>query len=286
MTSGLYGYYDTKEEYVVYIGKDMHIDAQKRNKEHHSKSMYGAQKINQVVQNNPNRYVYFKFFEGNYTRAELNTFEKEAIDIFQTFKYDNVDKKVFNFTKGGDGSLGICTPYSISKSSTSGFQILSKQNNKPIKRCVNKNKLFYLIDCLNNGTMTEDDVKKYNLNPWRYTISKDGHGGFQIYGKNHKVIKRCIQKDKLKSIVQKLNNNDITEEEVSNIKIELDFIFTVSKSGKYYVIHDKNRKRIKQCKDKNKLDVICNALNHGQISIEEVSSVYGTNKILKKIGGI
>lgn len=30
MTSGLYGYYDTKEEYVVYIGKDMHIDVQKK----------------------------------------------------------------------------------------------------------------------------------------------------------------------------------------------------------------------------------------------------------------
>lgn len=286
MTSGLYGYYDTEEEYVVYIGKDMHIDVQKRNKEHYLKSRYDVQKINQVVQNNPNRYIYFKFFEGDYTREELNTFEKEAIEVFQTFKYDNINKKVFNFTKGGDGSLGVRTPYSISKASISGFQILSKQNNKPIKRCVNKNKLFYLVDCLNNGTMTEDDVKNYNLNSWEYIVSKDGHGGFQIYGRDHKVIKRCIQKDKLESIAWKLNNNIITEKEASDIKIKLGFIFTVSKSGKYYAIHDKNRKKIKYCKNKNKLDIICNALNHGQISVEEVSSVYGVDKILKKIRGV
>lgn len=285
MASGLYGYYDIEEEYVVYIGKDMYIDTQNRDRQHHLKSRYDVQKINQVVQNNPNRYVYFIFFKGNYTREELNIFEKEAIKIFKTFKYDNIDRKVFNFTKGGDGSLGICKPYSVSKSSISGFQILSKQNNKAIKRCVNKDKLLYLVDCLNNGTMTENDVKNYNLNPWTYVISKDGYGGFQIYGKNYKVIKRCVQKHKLEPIIQKLNNNIITEEEASDIKIELDFIFTISKAGDFYAIHDKNRKRIKQCKDKNKLDIICRALNCGQISVEEVDSVYGVNKVLKKIRG-
>ena len=102
MSNGIYGYYDTKNQYVVYIGQDVHIDKEKRHKEHLRPSCYDRQHINRVLQNNPDRYVYFKFVEGNYSQHEIDDFEKEAIKLLKTYKYDYPERSVFNFTPGGD----------------------------------------------------------------------------------------------------------------------------------------------------------------------------------------
>lgn len=102
MSNGIYGYYDTKNQYVIYIGQDAHIDKEKRHKDHLSPSNYDGQHINRVLQNNPDRYVYFKFVEGNYIQDEIDDFEKEAIKLFKTYKYDYPERNVFNFTPGGD----------------------------------------------------------------------------------------------------------------------------------------------------------------------------------------
>lgn len=102
MTNGIYGYYDTKNQYVVYIGQDSYINEEKRHREHLSPSMYDRQHINRILQNNPSRYIYFNFVEGNYTQDEIDNFEKEAIKLFKTYKYDYPKRNVFNFTPGGD----------------------------------------------------------------------------------------------------------------------------------------------------------------------------------------
>ncbi len=102
MTNGIYGYYDIKNKYVVYIGQDKRINENKRHKAHLDSSKYNKQKINQTLQSNPDRYVYFKFIEGNYTQDEIDNFEKEAIKLFKTYKYDYPERSVFNFTPGGD----------------------------------------------------------------------------------------------------------------------------------------------------------------------------------------
>ena len=108
--NGIYGYYDTQNEYVAYIGKDSKIDENKRHLEHNSPSRYNQQQINKVIQNTPWRYHYFVLCEGNFTGAELNNMEMQAIAIFGTYYYENKDKSVFNYTKGGDGTIGL-TPW-------------------------------------------------------------------------------------------------------------------------------------------------------------------------------
>lgn len=95
---GIYRYWDTKKECVIYIGKDSDISINKRHRDHHTPSMYDDQKINRILQNNKGRYTYFILCDGYFTEEELNELEEEAIAIFNTYHGYG-----FNFTKGGDG---------------------------------------------------------------------------------------------------------------------------------------------------------------------------------------
>ncbi len=96
--NGIYGYWDTQKECVVYIGKDSNISINKRHKAHHHPSKYDKQRINRILQNNKGRYTYFILCDGYFTEKELNQLEEEAIAIFNTYYGYG-----FNFTKGGDG---------------------------------------------------------------------------------------------------------------------------------------------------------------------------------------
>lgn len=98
MSSGIYAYVDKKTKEIVYIGKDSYIDKNKRKNAHNKKSNYNAQKINKVLQNNPNRYQYIILKEGNISQNMLNILEISFIQ-----KYN----PKFNFTKGGDGIKGF-----------------------------------------------------------------------------------------------------------------------------------------------------------------------------------
>ena len=107
MTSGIYGYYDKEKEYVCYIGKDNNIDNKNnRHNKHLHPLYYNSQPFNRVLQNNSNRYDYFVLAKGEFLNNELNDMEKQAIKIFKTYRYDYPERSVFNFTKGGDGSIG------------------------------------------------------------------------------------------------------------------------------------------------------------------------------------
>lgn len=135
--NGIYGYWDTKKECVVYIGKDSNISINRRHKDHHNPSKYDVQRINRILQNNKGRYTYFILCDGYFTEEELNQLEEEAIAIFNTYYGYG-----FNFTKGGDG-VSICeedhylygkhhkksTRKKTSKSlNTTGFYRVIKQN--------------------------------------------------------------------------------------------------------------------------------------------------------------
>ena len=104
MTSGIYCYIDLKTDTVVYVGRDSQIHKKTRHKQHISPYGYQKQQINRILQNNPNRYKYYVLEEGNFTNDELNTLEQNYIKKYNTFK----DKNKFNYTKGGDGCLGMC----------------------------------------------------------------------------------------------------------------------------------------------------------------------------------
>lgn len=53
MSKGIYGYFDTKNKEVVYIGKDSNINKNVRKYAHMKPSQYDRQPINMIVQNNP-----------------------------------------------------------------------------------------------------------------------------------------------------------------------------------------------------------------------------------------
>lgn len=122
---GVYGYYDKKNDYYSYIDIDSNIDDyNNRNYQHNLKSGYKEQKINQVLQNNPNRYEYRVLIKGNYNRTQLNKIERLLIKVLKTFRYDYPERNVFNFTKGGDG--GVKNKYA--KIVKSGFTHEGNQN--------------------------------------------------------------------------------------------------------------------------------------------------------------
>lgn len=97
MASGIYCYIDLKNDKVVYIGKDSHINKGQRHKDHFQKYRYNKQQINRILQNNPTRYKYKVLEEGNISREILN-----ALEMVFIRKYN----PKFNFTEGGEGTVG------------------------------------------------------------------------------------------------------------------------------------------------------------------------------------
>lgn len=133
MTSGIYCYKDTwNHDQIVYIGKDKHIWKNKRHKNHISPSRYKNQKINQILQNNPQRYRYEILIRGNYSNTFLNAFERIAI-WYHTPK--------FNFTKGGDG---VSVPRNLNKQTKSFVRIIKagKKNGKQVWKIHYDNKVM------------------------------------------------------------------------------------------------------------------------------------------------
>ena len=98
MTSGIYSYIDKKTNDIIYIGKDSYIHKNQRHKDHLRNGAYDKQLINKVLQNNPERYEYKILEKGDISQSLLN-----ALEIVFIRKYN----PRFNFTKGGDGTLGF-----------------------------------------------------------------------------------------------------------------------------------------------------------------------------------
>lgn len=229
MTSGIYAYFDNKKKYYVYVGKDSNIHINRRHVLHNSPSLYEAQKINCVLQNNHGRYEYRVIVEGDYNDEELNEMEREYIKLFKTFKYDYPNRTVFNFTRGGDGKSGCCRPYDdfvytvVKGGFKKGKQMyrIHDRNNNVVKSSIDKEKLIPLADKLNSGELSEDEVKKTNLSGiFEYKIVKMGFRNkkqnYTIYSKDHIPLISSINKEKLVPIINKLNLGEITEEDVKN----------------------------------------------------------------------
>ena len=105
---GIYAYYDLHNKYYVYVGKDSNIAHNRRHHEDKRFSCYDEQPFNRILQNNPERYEYHRLIElpDDIPNNFLNDLEFYFIDLFKTYAYENGDKHVFNFTKGGDGTSG------------------------------------------------------------------------------------------------------------------------------------------------------------------------------------
>lgn len=97
--NGIYGYYDKKNQQMMYIGQSN--DIERRHRDHIRPSRYNEQVVNRVLQNNPERYelVIIKSRPG-FSKEDRDILEKHYIEFYNTF----ADNK-FNFTTGGDGGL-------------------------------------------------------------------------------------------------------------------------------------------------------------------------------------
>ena len=97
--NGIYGYYDKKNQQMMYIGQSN--DIERRHRDHIRPSRYNEQVVNRVLQNNPERYelVIIKSRPG-FFKEDRDILEKHYIEFYNTFADDK-----FNFTTGGDGGL-------------------------------------------------------------------------------------------------------------------------------------------------------------------------------------
>lgn len=141
MTTGIYTYWDNVKNCYVYVGKDSNIDKKARHNAHIAEYNYNKQPINRIIQNNPERYEYRIIMEGNYNEWELNQMEKLCIKSFKTFKEDYPDRNVFNFTKGGDGSLG----YKHSEETIKKISESNSGENNPIWKKSQNTSRYYRV---------------------------------------------------------------------------------------------------------------------------------------------
>src|SRR5574344_253484 len=145
---GIYCYIDKKDNKIVYIGKDSHIERNKRHKTHISPSHYDKQPFNRILQNNPNRYIYQVLVWNVKDQETLNALE---------IQYIRQLKPKFNFTDGGDGISGFRhsdeTKEKISKSKI-GFKH-SEETKKKISKIM---KVAH-----SNKKGNDNSNSKYNL---------------------------------------------------------------------------------------------------------------------------
>lgn len=151
---GIYMFIDKKTSNIVYIGKDSHIDKSIRIKNHYQPCFKEAQPFNKVLQNNPDRYE-----PSVYCRVDniddLNQLEFDLINLY---------RPKFNFRIGKDGcSINREVKYTVAKNGKIGntqMYFIYDKNYGSLKRSCNKQFLEELCLMLNNGEMTEEEVKQ------------------------------------------------------------------------------------------------------------------------------
>jgi group I intron endonuclease len=176
--SGIYCYIDSKDNSVVYVGKDSNIHKNKRHHDHNQPCQYDRQHINKVLQNNPDRYHYkilSVFNPEDEPEDLLNELEMSFIRQF---------KAIFNFTEGGEGSTGF-------KHSDEAKQKISEANKGRLKG-------------VKRGPFTDEHKKKLSLNhadvngsnnPAYVEYARIVKAGF-VKGKQRYMIKRNGKKIK------------------------------------------------------------------------------------------
>lgn len=285
MSKGIYCYIDKTTNKVIYIGKDSHIDKNQRHKQHHQKCNYKEQEVNQVLQNNPNRYLYKVLEEDINDKNILNELEIKYIQKFKPF---------FNFTAGGDGidsetaqkfwnsekGMKIREEHSVRFSGENNPMFGKTPWNKGIPR---PQELKDRLSEMNSG----EKHPQWKDHP---RIVKQGiRNGKQNYGIRHngETVLSSIYKDKLEVELQRLieegnNYTPPTKRYVGNRKwntgenhhgfknyARVRKIGTTNNNEPKYGLIIPNGKSC-YSKDKKHLDNLCEKYNQGLIDSEEV----------------
>ena len=156
MTKGIYCYIDKKNHKIVYIGRDSHLHSRQRDIAHKKSCNYNKQKINQIIQNNPDRYLYKILWE----KDECTDNHLNQMEIYYISKYN----PKFNFTDGGDGISGF-------KHSEETKQKISKNNARYWKGKKRSEETRQKISEKNKGTSHPMFGKKHSEKT-RQKISK------------------------------------------------------------------------------------------------------------------
>ena len=270
---GIYAYIDKKTDKIVYIGKDSNLHRKIRHQQHHIPSKYNVQRINQILQTNPNRYEYIELIKlnKNVTDKELNELEINYISLY--------DPK-FNFTEGGDGFgsgknnpnfglSGMDSPFfkDYARVIKGGFKGGKQTYNlefksKTLTTSIDKDNLQKLADEINKGANPDELLKKPIA-----IINKEGtRRGEQYYAivvdKKRKKISRDL--DFLQKICDDINNGIDINKALNNYK-DTPRIVKAGKidSGRQYYALVYSGKRIKRSADKEYLQHIMDDINIG-----------------------
>ena len=128
MTKGIYCYIDKKNDNIVYVGKDSHIDEGRRQRAHEQPHRYNEQQINRVIQGNPSRYRYEVLWEtDDCSDGHLNQMEMHFI---------SEHKPMFNFTRGGDGAVGFKHSEEFKTNRSNSYKGQNNPNYKDFARVV------------------------------------------------------------------------------------------------------------------------------------------------------
>ena len=209
---GVYYYMDLFNNEIVYVGRDSHIDIQRRHKSHLKPSEYDTQPFNRALQNNPARYKYYTYKICD-SFVEMNELERNLINLY---------RPRFNYKLGFDETPLKGYTYNVIKD---GHYENGKQRygiyGKKSKRLISSYDLEFIEDVsskLKSGELKEFQVKE--LRKTTYSICKNGftNQGKQTYAinKDHKIFIGSVNKEFLEFLCEKLNNGDITEDYVTN----------------------------------------------------------------------
>lgn len=152
--NGIYGYKDLETGYVVYIGRDSHIDKNRRHKQHLDKSKKYSQPFNTFLQSNPDRCEYFIIKKGNFSNEELNILEEHYINFYGTYKnHKSIGLKYgWNFKPGGDNhelteSVKKQIQETISEiNNKSGYRYVYRRDNSWVYATTKNNKKITIIE--------------------------------------------------------------------------------------------------------------------------------------------
>lgn len=215
---GIYCYIDKESNKIIYVGKDSHIDKDKRHKRHFQPSLYDAQPINRILQNNSDRYSYEILVFNIETEETLNALEIQYIRQLQPR---------FNFTDGGDGVSGFKHSNESKKKISEATQKTwkseeyRKKHNKGMKKVWKLEKYRKKQSKIRESEEYRKKLSEAQRRRWgseELRIIKYGFkNGKQIYAIKHntKIIKRSFDKKKLKKELKKIKKeisfNDLSK---------------------------------------------------------------------------
>lgn len=196
--NGIYCYHDLNDGEIVYVGKDSHIEENRRHKQHMMPSHYNNQPFNRILQNNLERYSYSVLVKGDFSNNIINALEMLFIRIHNP---------KFNFTLGGDGVYGYKpSKETIEKMSGENHPLYGKPRPKEVRERISKSHEGKTVskECQLKMSKSQNNTGYYRVSKVYHKMYRQGFTWrYKYYDENgnRKVIS-CVDIDKLEEKVK------------------------------------------------------------------------------------